>query len=237
MKAKKYRAIARRWWRKEIRPLLILAVVMFSIRSSLADWNDVPSGSMKPSILEGDRIYVNKLAYDLKFPFTTWHLVEWGNPRRGDIVVFYSPKDGTRLVKRVIGLPGDTVELRNEQLVINGQPVEYASADPKMPAQLSDAERARGIFATEELPACPHAVMALNGVAAMRTFGPVQVPDGRYFMMGDNRDDSFDSRYFGTVPRKQIVGRATAVVISFNKTNYWIPRWNRSFSSLESKDK
>jgi signal peptidase I len=237
MKAKKYRAIARRWWRKEIRPLLILALVMFSIRSSLADWNDVPSGSMKPSILEGDRIYVNKLAYDLKVPFTTWHLAEWGNPQRGDIVVFYSPKDGTRLVKRVIGLPGDTVELRNEQLVINGQPVEYASADPKMPAQLPAAERARGIFATEELPACPHAVMALNGVPAMRTFAPVQVPEGRYFMMGDNRDDSFDSRYFGTVPRNKIVGRATAVVLSINKQNYWIPRWDRTCSSLESKPK
>ena len=238
MKAKKYRALARRWWRKEIRPLLILALVMFSIRSSFADWNDVPSGSMKPSILEGDRIYVNKLAYDLKFPFTTWHLAEWGNPQRGDIVVFYSPQDGTRLVKRVIGLPGDTVELRHEQLIINGQPVQYASADPKLPVQLPAAERARGIFATEELPpACPHAIMALNGVPAMRTFAPVQVPEGRYFMMGDNRDDSFDSRYFGTVPREKIVGRATAVVLSFNKTNYWIPRWNRSFSSLESKDK
>jgi signal peptidase I len=237
MKAKKYRAIARRWWRKEIRPLLILALVMFSIRSSLADWNDVPSGSMKPSILEGDRIYVNKLAYDLKVPFTTWHLAQWGNPQRGDIVVFYSPKDGTRLVKRVIGLPGDTVELRNEQLVINGQPVEYASPDPKMAAQLPEADRARGIFATEKLPASPHAVMALNGVPAMRTFGPVHVPDGRYFMMGDNRDDSFDSRYFGTVPREKIVGRATAVVLSINKSNYWIPRWNRTCSSLESKDK
>ena len=238
MKAKKYRAVALRWWRKEIRPILILALVMFSIRSSLADWNDVPTGSMRPTILEGDRIYVNKLAYDLKVPFTTWHLAEWDNPKRGDIVVFYSPKDGTRLVKRVIGLPGDTVELRNEQLVINGQPVEYASADSKLSAQLPEAERARGIFATEELPpACPHAVMALNGVPAMRTFAPVQIPEGRYFMMGDNRDDSFDSRYFGTVPRDKIVGRATAVVLSINKSNYWIPRWNRSFSSLESKDK
>jgi signal peptidase I len=133
---KKYRAVARRWWRQEIRPLLILALVMFSIRSSLADWNDVPTGSMKPTILEGDRVFVNKLAYDLKVPFTTWHVTEWSNPQRGDIVVFFSPKDGTRLVKRVIGLPGDTVELQNERLVINGLPVEYASPDPEMAAQL-----------------------------------------------------------------------------------------------------
>ncbi len=210
---------------------------MFSIRSSLADWNDVPTGSMKPTILEGDRVFVNKLAYDLKVPFTTWHITEWSNPHRGDIVVFFSPKDGTRLVKRVIGLPGDTVELRNERLVINGQPVEYASPDMEMAAQLSEAERERSIFATEKIPACPHAVMAINGVPAMRTFGPVHVPEGHYFMMGDNRDDSFDSRYFGTVARGQIVGRATGVVLSLDKKNYWLPRWSRTCSSLESKAK
>ena len=94
----------RQYWRQEIRPLLILVVVLCSIRSSLADWNDVPSGSMNPTIIEGDRIYVNKLAYDLKVPFTTWHLATWSNPQRGDIVVFYSPHDGIRLVKRVVGL-------------------------------------------------------------------------------------------------------------------------------------
>ena len=235
MNFEKYPALFRRWWRQEIRPLLILALVMFSIRSSLADWNVVPTGSMKPTILEGDRVFVNKLAYDLKVPFTTWHIAEWSNPQRGDIVVFFSPKDGTRLVKRVIGLPGDTVEMRNEQLIINGQPVEYAAPAPEMPGQLSEPERARSIFATEKLPACSHAVMAINGVPAKRTFGPVPVAKGHYFMMGDNRDNSFDSRYFGTVGRDQIVGRATSVVISLNKENYWLPRWGRTGSSLETK--
>ncbi len=235
MNIKNCRAAARRWWRQEIRPLLILALVMFSLRSSLADWNDVPTGSMKPTILEGDRVFVNKVAYDLKVPFTTWHLAEWSNPQRGDIVVFYSPKDGQRLVKRVIGLPGDTLELRNERLVINGQRVDYASPDPTMAGQLSEAERERSIFATERLPACPHAVMAINGVPAMRTFGPAQVAAGHYFMMGDNRDNSYDSRYFGTVAREQIVGRATSVVLSFDKKNHWLPRWGRTCSSLESK--
>lgn len=233
----KYRTLARRWWHQEIRPLLILALVMFSIRSSLADWNVVPTGSMKPTILEGDRVLVNKLAYDLKVPFTTWHIAEWSNPRRGDIVVFFSPKDGTRLVKRVIGLPGDTVELRNEQLVINGHPVDYGTLEPKIPGQLSGTERDQGIFATEKLPAHPHAVMAINGIAARRTFGPVQVADGHYFMMGDNRDNSFDSRYFGTVERGQIVGRATAVVLSLDKENHWLPRWSRTCSSLDGNAK
>src|SRR3954471_6945676 len=125
MNAATLRARARHWWVKEIRPLLILAIVLFSIRSSLADWNDVPTGSMKPTIQEGDRIFVNKLAYDLKLPFTTWHIAEWSNPKRGDVVIFFSPKDGTRLVKRVIGLPGDVIELRDNTVVINGQPTEY----------------------------------------------------------------------------------------------------------------
>ncbi|MEI9863757.1 MAG: signal peptidase I [Limisphaerales bacterium] len=206
MNGKKYRFLAHKWWREDIRPLLIFAVVMFSLRSSLADWNKVPTGSMKPTILEGDRVWVNKLAYDLKVPFTTWHIAEWSHPQRGEVVVFFSPKDGTRLVKRVIGLPGDTVEMRNEQLFINGQPVEYSTLEPEIPGQLSSNEQSQGVFATEKLPEHSHAVMAIKGVQAMRTFGPVQVADGHYFMMGDNRDNSFDSRYFGTVDRGQICG-------------------------------
>src|SRR5512135_259732 len=125
MKPNPLRKRARKYWRREIRPLLLMALVVCSIRSSLADWNDVPSGSMRPTILEGDRVYVNKLAYDLKVPFTTWHIAEWSDPQRGDIVVFFSPHDGKRLVKRVIGLPGDVVELHRNALVINGQSVEY----------------------------------------------------------------------------------------------------------------
>jgi signal peptidase I len=233
MNCKEYRVLARRWWHQNIRPLLILALVMFSARSSLADWNVVPSGSMQPTILVGDRVLVNKLAYDLKIPFTTWHIAKWSNPQRGDIVVFFSPKDGTRLIKRVIGLPGDIVELRNDRLVINGQPMDYTALEPQIPGQLSGPERARGIFATEQLPVHAHAVMAINGIPAMRSFGPVHVSEGHYFMMGDNRDNSFDSRYFGTVDRSQIVGRATSVVLSLDKSNYWLPRWSRTGLSLD----
>jgi signal peptidase I len=216
--------------------VLILALVVFSIRSSLADWNDVPSGSMKPTILEGDRIYVDKMAYDLKVPFTTWHLAQWSNPNRGDIVVFYSPHDGKRLVKRVVGLPGDLVELRNEQLVINGNPVDYASLSTQISGQVQDVEGQHGVFATERLAAHPHAIMAVPGLPAKRSFGPIRVPEGQYFMMGDNRDNSFDSRYFGTVERKRILGKAIDVVFSINKTNYWLPRSQRFFKPLDAKD-
>lgn len=229
------RSRARHYWRKEIRALLVWALVLFAVRSSLADWNHVPTGSMKPSILEGDRVFVNKLAYDLKVPFTTWHLAQWADPKRGDIVVFFSPHDGTRLVKRVVGLPGDVVELRNEQLIINGNPVEYTSLSTEISEQLPGPERQQSLFATEELPAHPHPVMAIPGVFAKRSFGPVSVPQGCYFMMGDNRDNSFDSRYFGTVERRRIVGKATGVVISLDKDEYWLPRVHRFFKPLDAE--
>ena len=222
----------RRWWRAEFRSIVILALVLFSIRSSLADWNDVPTGSMKPTILEGDRVYVNKLAYDLKFPFTTWHLAEWGNPRRGDIVVFYSPYDGKRLVKRVIGLPGDTIELRHDNLILNGHAIKYQGFNGSSLAHLSADERASHLFATEELPGRPHAVAAWPAVPARRDFGPFKVPAGHYFMMGDNRDDSFDSRYYGPVERKRILGRATVTVLSVDRNHCWSPRWERFFTRL-----
>src|SRR5438094_7125751 len=140
---------ARHFWRKEICPLLMLGLVVFSLRSSLADWNDVPTGSMRPTILEGDRVFVNKLAYDLKVPFTTRHIAEWSNPQRGDIVVFYSPHDGKRLVKRVVGLPGDMVELRDEALIINDQPVEYGPIAEERLRDLTSDDRASHVFATE----------------------------------------------------------------------------------------
>jgi signal peptidase I len=229
-----YRSRLRRCWRQEIRPLLVLALVIFAVRSSLADWNDVPTGSMKPTILEGDRVFINKLAYDLKVPFTTWHLAEWSHPQRGDIVVCYSPHDGTRLVKRVVGLPGDLIELQDERLVINGKPVDYVPLSPEISGQLTEAERQGSLFAAEQLPAHPHAVMATPAFPAKRTFDPVPVPEGHYFMMGDNRDNSFDSRYFGVVGRKQILGKATAVAFSLDRNRYWLPRAQRFFQPLDA---
>jgi signal peptidase I len=223
---------ARHYWRREIRPLLLMALAVCSIRSSLADWNDVPTGSMKPTILEGDRVYVNKLAYDLKVPFTTWHVAQWSNPQRGDIVVFFSPYDGKRLVKRVVGLPGDLVELRHDALILNGKPVDYQPIPEERLRDLAPNDLTNHLFAIEDLWGRPHAVAAFPQVPAKRDFGPYRVPEGHYFMMGDNRDDSFDSRYWGSVERKRIVGKATSVVLSFDRQHFWLPRWHRTFSSL-----
>src|SRR6185295_16636687 len=120
------RTFARHLWRDWIRALALPLLLIASAKSALADINYVPSGSMKPTILEGDVVFINKLAYDLRVPFTTARLARWTDPARGDIVVCFAPDDGMRLVKRVVGLPGDTIELRNDILVINGVRQSYA---------------------------------------------------------------------------------------------------------------
>src|SRR5215213_7423472 len=132
-----FRNKAIEFWKKQAKPFLLMVLALMSFRSTIADWNDVPTGSMKPSILEGDRIFVNKLAYDLKVPFTTWHLAEWDDPERGDVVVFYSPADGVRLVKRVIGVPGDVLEMRVNRLYINGKAADYQPLDPATAGELT----------------------------------------------------------------------------------------------------
>jgi signal peptidase I len=218
--------------RDEAKPLLIMLVVMFAIRSAIADWNDVPTGSMKPTIMEGDRVFVNKLAYDLKVPFTTWHLAQWDNPRRGEIVVFFSPADEIRLVKRVVGVPGDRIELVNNELVVNGEPAKYGPLPQKTVNEIPAAEQSSHRFATETVADRSHAVMATPALNSPRSFGPTVVPAGCYFMMGDNRDNSFDSRFYGCVERKRIVGRASAVVISLDRGDHYLPRWHRFFTSL-----
>ena len=210
-------------WRDGAKELVIVLAVMIPFRSSIADWNHVPTGSMKPTVLEGDRIFVNKLAYDLKVPLTTWSLARWADPARGDIVVFRSPESGQRLVKRVIGLPGDVVEMRGERLWLNGRALDYAPAPAASPATVAATERLGGIS---------HAVQFLPGQPALRSFGPVTVLPGRYLVLGDNRDNSHDSRYFGFVDRDLIAGRVPAVVMSFDRDRFYLPRSDRWFRTL-----
>jgi signal peptidase I len=225
-------------WREWIRPLALPCLAVLAAKSALADINPVPTGSMKPTVLEGDVVFVNKLAYDLKIPFTTKHLAEWANPVRGDIVVCFSPQTGTRLLKRVIAQPGDTVELRSETLLLNGHPVAYEPLRPQISGQagiakLPDAERKAALFATEQLGQHAHAIMVLPRRPARRTFGPITVPAGSYFVMGDNRDNSEDSRYFGFVPRDQIVGQAKGVFVSADLDHWLKPRFERFFTALD----
>ena len=215
-----------------VKPIVIVLAIVGSFRSSFADWNDVPTGSMKPTILEGERIFVNKLAYDLKVPFTRWRVAVWDNPDCGDIVVLFSPADGRRLVKRVVGLPGDRIAMVNNRLVINGKPVRYDPVSPELAATLLAGADPEFVVERERLDASPHPVMFDSGYAPARSFRPVVVPDGEYFVLGDNRDNSFDSRWFGFVRRASIVGRATTVVVSVDLDRRWRPRWHRFLHGL-----
>jgi signal peptidase I len=211
--------------------LVIAILIATSFKSAIADWNDIPSGSMKPTILIGDRIFVNKLAYDLKLPYTTWHLAQWADPERGDIVVFYSPNDGKRLVKRVVGLPGDTIAMHKNQLFIDGVGIKYEPLDNEVINQIAPARQSHHLFFSENIAGKKHPVMFASSRPFLHSFGPVTVPKGKYFMLGDNRDNSADSRFFGFVDRKLIVGRASAVVISRDES-FFHPRWNRFFQTL-----
>jgi len=229
-KSKKY--ICRLWkeWRMTI---LFLVCVVVPVKSSLADWNWVPTGSMNPTILEGDLLYVDKIAYDLRFPLTLHRLAKWSDPQRGDIVVCFSPDDGTRLVKRVIGRPADTIELRDNILFLNGEPVSYTKIDSKYKKYLPGRLKRKSILAMEDLNGLNHAVMSTPSIAAVRNFGPITVPQDSYFVMGDNRDNSRDSRYFGFVQRKSIVGKAKGIITSFDITDKYQPRFKRFFTSLK----
>jgi signal peptidase I len=222
---KKFREAAHRFWIEWMRPLAVTALVLGSFRSAVADWNDVPTGSMRPTVLEGERVFINRAAYDLKVPFTTWRLAQWSDPSRGDIVVLYSPHDGNRLLKRVVGVPGDRIEMKDNRLIVNGTTAVYRdTATPDGDAAVWE----ESVFNRE------HLVELSSTRTAASTFGPVVVPPQRYLVMGDNRDNSFDSRYFGSVARNQIVGKAIAVVMSLDHDHYWLPRGNRFFTALDA---
>jgi len=225
--------ILRYLWCEWVRPLALPFLLITAAKSALADINYVPSGSMKPTILEGDVVFINKLAYDLRVPFTTARLARWAEPARGDIVVCFAPDDGTRLVKRVVGQPGDTIELRRDTLLVNGVAQTYAPLPSSVTRDLEPAERATADFARETLGAHPHAVMALPAMPALRNFGPVRVPAGHYFMMGDNRDNSRDSRFFGFMPRAEIIGEAKGVFVSADLAHWLRPRFDRFFTRLD----
>ncbi len=220
----KFRDAAHRFWVEWMRPLAVTALVLGSFRSAVADWNDVPSGSMRPTVLEGERVFINRAAYDLKVPFTTWRLAQWADPSRGDIVVLYSPHDGVRLLKRVVGVPGDRIEMKDNRLIVNGATATYRTAggpdgdSPVLHETVFDRE---------------HLVEVSPTQTQASTFGPVVVPPQRYLVMGDNRDNSFDSRFFGFVPRSEILGQATRVVASVDPARSFRPRFERFMKALE----
>ena len=208
---------------REHKGYLLFIVLMVMFRSAIADWNDVPSGSMEPTILTGDRIFVNKLAYDVRLPLTHVSLYRFAEPQRGEIVIFDSKAADRRLVKRVEGVPGDVVQMIEDRLWVNGEPAQYT--------QLQYEDDA--VLVRESLQGSSHRVR-LDGVRAglARSFGPVAVPEGHYLVLGDNRHNSADSRFYGFVPRDEIVGRSSTVVLSLDPDDFYLPRVDRFVDPL-----
>ncbi len=206
---------------------IILFLFLFGLfRTAIADYNPIPSGSMRPSLLEGDVVLVNRVAYDLKVPLTDISLAPMGEPLRGDIVVFFSPKDGTRMIKRLVALPGDTVEMRKGVLIINGEAAQYSDG-VQVQEPIDGASPLPALRLCERLGKRDHAVQWLPSVPSLRSMPAFRVPEGHYWMMGDNRDNSADSRYIGAVPRHLLVGRAHHLVLSVAFKEDWLPRWQR----------
>ncbi len=178
--------------------LVALALAMF-IRTFFVQAFKIPSGSMLPTLQIGDHLLVNKLLYGVRVPVYGNRLLGYFQPAHGDVIVFVYPEDRDKdFIKRVIGVPGDTIEIRHKRLLRNGQPVDEAYARYTEP----------------------------EGPAPRDSYGPVTVPPGHVFVMGDNRDHSFDSRFWGFVPYEDIKGKAFVIYWSWDGADSWV-RWAR----------
>lgn len=197
-------------WRQNVESIGLALLIALAVRSSVVQAFWVPSGSMLPTIQIGDHIFVNKLAYSVRVPLLGTELAKVGDLHRGDIVVFVSPVDpSTDLIKRVIAVPGDTVEIKSKQLYVNGEKV------PDPHANFSDSTIMPG-GQRDNMPA-------------------KKVPEGKFFVMGDNRDRSFDSRFWGFANVDDIKGKATFVYWSRDVSQGWLamPRFSRFGTYIE----
>ena len=217
---------------RDNRGLLMFLFGMLMMRSAFADWYVVPSSSMYPNLLEGDRVICNRLAYDFKLPFTDVIIMRLGEPLRGDVVTFSSPEDGGRLVKRLIALPGDVVEMRDEHLIVNGVQASYQSIAPRDRDYLTPGYPGQQLVLQENLGQRRNSIIVMPERGALRSFGPVTVPTDKFMMLGDNRDNSKDSRYIGFVKRELLTGRVQHVLFSLNPEHHYLPRLKRFGASI-----
>ncbi|MBN8555762.1 MAG: signal peptidase I [Deltaproteobacteria bacterium] len=208
--------------------------VAFFFRTTIASPRHIPTGSMIPTIKIGEFIFVGMFTYDWHIPFTRKSLVERGQPQHGDIVVFEYPLDPDKdYIKRVIAIPGDTVEVRDKRVILNGKPLELEPVkdqqilrdlEPKYNPELMSLFR-------EKIADSSHYVVHMNDRIS-RDLEPTTVPPNSFFVMGDNRDDSQDSRYWGMVPREKLLGKAGFIWFSFDINHFPFLRFNRFFTML-----
>jgi len=210
---------------KENRQFFALLFCIVFFKSAIADLSSISGASMLPTLLDGDKVWVNKLAYDVKIPFTEISLAEVSDPKRGDIVIIDSKVADKRLVKRIVGIPGDTIYMQNNALIINGVAADYEVL----------SREGSSIIIEEHLPEKTHQARLSRGFLNRRgrSYGPSIVPDDQYFVLGDNRDNSADSRTYSFVPREEIIGRSSSVVFSLDSDNSYLPRGERFLSGLD----
>jgi signal peptidase I len=224
----KVRLLMQPWWLDWTAGLFPVIIVVFLLRSFLFEPFKIPSGSMIPTLLVGDLILVNKYTYGVRLPVINTKITEGTPPQRGDVMVFrYPPKPSLDYIKRVVGVPGDTVAYLNKRLTINGKPLETKALPDffdedamryfkqfeetlgeKKHRLLNDADRPAFVAGADKFEGFDACSYTVEGVTC-------KVPEGHYFMMGDNRDNSLDSRYWGFVPDKNIVGKAFFVWMNF----------------------
>ena len=217
---------------ENVRTLGTALFIVLLIRSSIAAPYKIPTGSMIPTLQIGDHIFVSKLTYGLKLPFTNYNITTWAHPQRGDVVVFKFPKDDSKdFIKRVIGLPGERIEVRGGQVLVNNAPLLRQSLDQA--TLTKNVEKARRnpegyMLYLEKIDEVEHYILHNRDffISDLSDINPVIVPEGSYFVMGDNRDDSKDSRDWGFVKFTAIRGRALAVFFSLRRDPLGI-RWDR----------
>lgn len=198
---------------------IVFLVVVFAMRWSLADQYYIPSGSMEPTLQIGDRILVNKMAYDLKIPYTSLVIAHKDDPKRGDIIVFSNPRDEVTMVKRIIAIPGDKVEVDDGFVTINGQPIEGTAEGQAALAKGGGDLLESSVTYHEKFGEKEVTIQRLPFLSRPHHFS-FDVPPDQYFAMGDNRDNSADSRVWGFVPRDHLKGRAFAVFWNMRFENF-----------------
>ncbi|MBI1861034.1 MAG: signal peptidase I [Deltaproteobacteria bacterium] len=216
--------------------LCVLAVIVF--RSFIVEPFKIPSTSMVPTLQKGDHIFVSKFSYGLSLPFSKTLLAKWASPRRGDVIVFLFPRDeSVHYIKRVVGVPGDKIQIEGRKVVINGQEVKRdLISNVASLEHVYGSENLSGEIYAEKLGDVDHFVRFAGKRSDSRGTTEWEVPPDQFFVMGDNRDDSYDSREGYFVPRENIKGRAQVIWLSLDMERAWGKmdkvRWARSFVKI-----
>ncbi|MDQ2078425.1 signal peptidase I [Marinimicrobium sp. ABcell2] len=186
--------------------LILFLVFYLCARTGYADWSPVPSDSMEPTIYSGDVLLVNKTAYGPTLPFLNIKLMNWGAPERGDVITFVPPHTSTLFVKRVIGVPGDSLVIEDGRVFVNGQSFAYAENDRASDRLVFSETHGDVSYAIQYSKARPVSGASVN----------IAIPEGKYFVMGDHRNNSADSRYWGLVDESNVMGKVNRLAVSFS---------------------